>query len=912
MTLNQPYYIEKRKNESHISLDLGWELCYTDAPTDSISSLNYDIKTDLPSSLFHSLHKAGIMPDPYYGTNSKEFHWVDEKVWYYRKKFTLNNPAFDGNAFLCFDGVAYYSRLWVNGVLLGDHEGMYGGPCCDIYEYLDLNGENEITVEVKACNFGQKEGYYSRFYVGELREIVPWNIIRDNSTSNGDFIVLGIWNSVRLELLPKIHLSRPYMYTESIDDDTANICFEVEISDGSLKELHKYHGIDNSRWACYTYTRAYDKGNTGAVLDSSVDIKISLSDGEKIAYECSENVPLTDFLSLGMNEQYFELQFYRKSIELKNPKLWYPNGMGEAFLYDVKVTLSFEGKVLDTQDFKFGVRTFRADYTRGNKYRHRWDKFLFSVNGKEFFLKGMNWMPIDYLYDISPDRYEWVLTLVKNSGIQLLRIWNGGGMPESDSFYEICDRLGILVWQDLFIANTTKTHNYPQDILEEQMAYNLYRIRNHPSLAILCGGNEFNPYSQDNAANMFVMQRAVDALAPDRIFYYTTADKGSAHIYIDMEPVWYRHRYKQLPFLGESGIHSFPSYKTIKKLISHDEATGKLPDLSAPEFAENYPNLLNHFTEYIPSRVPRMTSRISQIIDMKDITLEDICEAAQVQAYEFYQLMIQSMQENYPVCGGLMPWVFKRHWTTVGIQMVDGDDRPGYQYYSVQNSYRPINIAWLQEWSVLAPGETVGLKVKVFNQNGEDLRNAVITLSIFNPDMTIIKEYTGEYSEFCDFGKFTLDESMTDTCFLVSADISKDGKLLARSVYFNKCTSKLSDKDLYDTYRKEPKENLRLDDGPWLKPTIQSAKQAKLDAKIISRGTEGKYSYAEILIKNISDIPAYPITLDTADDDSRCFLSESFFMMKPHEEKTVRITSDKEEIGSVKIDLWNGENITVN
>ncbi|MBQ7792112.1 MAG: beta-mannosidase, partial [Clostridia bacterium] len=102
--------------------------------------------------------------------------------------------------------------------------------------------------------------------------------------------------------------------------------------------------------------------------------------------------------------------------------------MCEAFLYDLTVTVSFEGEVCDTHSFKFGVRTFAADYTKGEKYRTRWNKFLFSVNGQEFFLKGMNWIQIDYLYDISPERYEWCLNMAKNAGIQLIRVWTGGGM----------------------------------------------------------------------------------------------------------------------------------------------------------------------------------------------------------------------------------------------------------------------------------------------------------------------------------------------------------------------------------------------------------------------------------------------------------------------------------------------------
>lgn len=214
MKLNQPYYIEKRKNSNHIELDGEWEFCSSDDARDDIGSLRYENTTQIPLSVYHSLHRAGILPDPYYGTNSKLYRYADEKAWYYRKKFTLCRPEFKGNAFLCFEGVAYYMRLWVNGTLIGDHEGMFGGPVCDVADLLNLDGENEIVIEVMSCNFGKKESYDCF-----VKEIVPWNIVRDCYTSNGDFIVIGPWNSVRLELVPKIHLSRPYLYTESADEN---------------------------------------------------------------------------------------------------------------------------------------------------------------------------------------------------------------------------------------------------------------------------------------------------------------------------------------------------------------------------------------------------------------------------------------------------------------------------------------------------------------------------------------------------------------------------------------------------------------------------------------------------------------------------------------------------------------------
>ena len=97
-------------------------------------------------------------------------------------------------------------------------------------------------------------------------------------------------------------------------------------------------------------------------------------------------------------------------------------------------------------------------------------------------------------------------------------------MPETDTFYELCDKLGIMVWQDLMIANAETTRGFSQSILESQIAHNLYRIRNHASLILLCGGNEFNPYREDNAAAMFVQTRVCQDLAPHLLYHFTLDD----------------------------------------------------------------------------------------------------------------------------------------------------------------------------------------------------------------------------------------------------------------------------------------------------------------------------------------------------------------------------------------------------
>lgn len=890
--MNQPYYIEKRENS--LSLNGTWEFFWSDEEKETFCE-NKKYEAQLPNSVYWCLFEAGILPHPYEGTNSKQYHWVDEKIWYFRKKFSLNNKNFMGNAIICFEGVSYYCRLFVNGNLIGRHEGMFGGPCVDITQYLDFSGENEIMVEVKACNFGIKDTFDAfNGFDGMNSQIVPWNIARDNRTSNGDFIIIGIWNEIRIEFLNKIHISRPYCYTQKITDNEAELFVETELFDGTIEELRPYFGYDDP-WGAYS--RAYDNGLTGAKKDKSVNIEIIVKEKDAVIWQSEDEVFLNDYDKLCIKEAFRESQFFSKTITIKNPKLWYPIGLGEHYLYDVEILLKDKGVTVDKHKFSTGIRKLETRRTKGDKYRTRWGEYRYSINGKDFFLKGVNWTPVDFLYKLDKNEYKWCLELIKNAGIQLIRVWNGGGIFETDYFYNLCDEMGIMVWQDQLLANASDSRNYPQRILEEQIAYNIYRIRNHPSLVVYCGGNEFGPYHEKNAASMFVQSRIVRDLDPDKIYYNTTADRGSAHIYRDMEPVWYRHIYKELPFLAESGIHSFPTFETLRALVSKRESSSLLPPLDSKEFGDNYPELLNHFSEYIPERVPRMFARCSQIDDVKNFTLKDLCEATQVQAFEFYTQMIQSMHENYPYCGGVMPWVFKRPWATAGIQLVDGEGRPCLQYYAMKNAYRKTDICLCLNWSIIAPFEPVPLKVKIL---GEKECFSKIVLTIYSPDMTVKTEFSADARDMVEFENFIPDESFTDKCFVINVDLI--GKKTVRSTYFIKCTSALSDKDIFEKYRTVPTENLYFEKGPWLKPTLKNAKKAKIQVNVTDT-KKGEYSEYDLLIKNTSDITAYPVIIKAKNERAKFFLSDNFMLIKPFEEKIVHVTSKNSE--EFYVEAWN-------
>lgn len=913
MNLNQPHYIEPREGSCHLSLDGQWSYGYTETATDEVKNLEYAYTATVPDSLFWNLHESGVMPHPYEGLNSQKFRWVDEKVWYYKKIFAVDESMKGRLAVLCFDGIAYYSRIWLNGTLLGEHEGMFGGPYVAVSALLNYGGENEVVVEVKACNYGRKEEYDHLNHKGENREIVPWNTARDDSSSNGDWIIMGLWRSVRMEFLAPVHLGRPYLVTKKLEDGRALLRLETEVIGPELDELHPSYAIYEDD---FDYTFAYTPGLRQAVKDTpaSVVIRMKEKDSGVCAFESEYPIELLDYAKSLRAPEYPESQYFEQEFYLDNAKLWWPHDMGDPFLYEAEISIKVDGEVTDTLNFDFGVRTIEMEQTPGPRARLRWDKYQFIINGKKIFLKGVNWMPQDVLYREDAQEYQWSLGLVKNAGIHLVRIWSGGGTPECDAFYRTCDELGIMVWQDHFIANTSHTESWPQEVLEAQESVNICRLRNHPSLAVHCGGNEFNAYSAGNAAAMFVITRALETLDPNRKFYYTTPVKGSAHIYNDMEPTWYRYLYRDLPFVGETGIHSLPNFKAMQRYLSEKECTEQVPDLTSEEFRKEFPEFLNHFTEYIPSRVPRMLARASQIIDLEHTDLAGIIEATQLASCEYYEILTQSLRENYPVTAGLMPWVFKRTWPTAGIQLVDGTGEPVAPYYYLKNAYSNLEVHLALEQVSYAAGELIRLPVRICNEYGVSLADKTVRIRAWSPAMELLWEETLD-AEAADGAEFTLqtEASWSDKFFFLTIALEQGDMLILKQAYWPKCLSVLEDAQTLEKYRTSVQENFRLQNGPWLKPQVKSCESTKLETEVLSMTRNGHRAVAEVKITNTGSRPAFPVSMQVTDLETRTMASDNWIWLDAEESRTLRMEIDVHngvpETMNFVVSAWNAESV---
>jgi len=887
-----PYRITPRAGAQHIDLSgAGWELSHADQPVSDLRQPRKDpFLTSVPNSVHWSLYKAGKLPHPYYARNSTQYRWAEEKAWYYKKAFDVPADARGNFVFLCFDGVDYFAKVWVNDSLVGVHEGMFGGPSAEISRLLRFGAKNEITVEVRAGNWGNRAtdqeklprtasgsydyskrvGYNPR---ASGKIIKPWLI---SGGSGGEaFFSVGMWQGARLEIVPPMHLERPYLTTTRVSGNTATLHLAAEVFANQHSLNLQLHPWQNTQ-----IHHPNEKGTVFKPVADKLSVLVEMASGKQTV------------LSREFPVQAYEGRIWlEEDLSLPNPKLWNPNGLGEPNLYEVRLTLKRNGSPVDRHRFDYGIRTIERLPTAGPRNADRWENWQFVVNGRKSFVKGMNFTPQDILLDLPYERYRWTLEAAKRMGVQLIRIW-GGGLLETDHFYQICNELGIMVWQDFPIGNQD-TPDYPQDVWEAQVVQNIVRLRNHPSLVIWNGGNEFNPYSFGNAASIGILERNLDIFDKSRFFVRTTPDDGSMHAYPDMDPTWYNRSYKFEPWVSETGMHSIPEPSVFYETVDQKEFfdLGKMWDKS---FEATHPEFIHHFTEYGPARVPRMLSRASHVADMSNPTIESISEASQIGAGEFYQLFSEKMQGNYPVTAGLMPWVFKRHWPVIAIQLMDWFGQAAAPYYFLKRTYEPTHVAIDLPRLLWAAGETIPFLVKVTHAGLAALPGTV-TLTVlddtfkprFSKDLRLTVQ-PGTSVTSASLGSFAIPADYRDRFLFLVAEL-KDaaGKVVSRSVYHPRVLKLMEDKAFYTRYVSEPIAWPTLEKGPFLKPIVQQS-ATRLESSLVSLNrVDDTRSRLVVTVRNAGTTPAFMTRIDVAGAKRALVADDNYFWLAPGESRTL-------------------------
>jgi beta-mannosidase len=900
-TLWQPYFITPRTSSQHINLSGEWQFGWRDAQINSVDELQSQSKwlnARVPATIQMALHYAGELPHPYYNLNSEKYKWVDEKVWYYKRSFDLAASAQGSNVFLCFDGIDYFARVWVNGKLLGRHEGMFGGPSIEVSDAVKYGASNEVIVEVRAGNWGNKSKYNPRAS-GNI--IKPWVI--SGGLGGEMFFPLGMWRGARLEIVPKVHLERPFLITRGVNASEAQLELSVEVLANTHSQQAQLHAWNNVQLD----NRSGQK-TVPALLPKHYSVQFELLDatGKTVL---RTTIPAT--LREGRN-------WLKQLLRVPNPQLWWPNGMGAAHLYQARVTLLQQGQATDRVAFSYGIRTIEQRPSAGPRTGDRWDNWQFVANGQPFFVKGVNWMPADILLDLPRERYEWLLGLAKAAGIQMIRVWGGGGI-ETEEFYAVCNELGLLVWQDFPIGNQD-TPNWPQDVWEAQVVQNIFRLRNHPSLAVWCGGNEFNPYASGNATSIGILERSVATFDGTRAFRRTSPDGGSIHTYPDADPTWFAKLYHDVPYVAEAGMHNIPEPESIREVVNAEELGGAFSDLFTEEFVKSHPDFIHHFVEYQPSRVPRMLSRASHITDMRAPTLEAISEATQIGAGEFYQIISEQLQANYPVTTGLMPWVFKRPWPVVAIMLADYFGQPNAPYYFLKRTYEPTHIAVKLPEIIWAAGEEVPIKVNVTHAPPRTINNLKAVVTIYDDQfkqqwrqeralaLTAGPSVIGQ-----ELGAYTIPANYVDRFFFVVAELNgADGKLLSRSSYWPRSLRQMNDAAFRHTYRATPLAGLTLDKGPWLKPTVAATPTRLTLTLEAGENRRPERSRLQVRVKNTGAVPAFNTQLNIEGTRRAFHATDNFFWLAPGEERLLELevlwrNPAERPQARVTVSAWNAQ-----
>jgi beta-mannosidase len=926
----QPYRITERTVNQHISLSgEGWILGYTDKPIQNfneLSSLRDVFKTSVPNSVQWSLAKAGVLPNPYAHKNFNLYTWVDEKVWYYSKTFETPSDITDKYIFLCFNGVDYFSKVWLNDTLLGEHEGMFDGPNIEISKLLKReNTPNTLTVEVRAGNFGNKTTFWedlpkrswgSRDHTQAkgFNPYNPKNIIKTPQLTNGNgvemFFPVGIWRDVRLEIVPLIHLERPFLVTKQVSTQKAILHLEGELLNRAHSLLHGFHSSINKGFLNVTNIKNRIGSNPDQLKKELCKVRITLTNESKNIYQ-------KEILVDAPNER----NWFEHDVMIDKPKLWSPNGLGKQHLYQVNIELVRNNITIDKINFNHGIREIKQIKSAGPKLIDNWQNWLFVVNGQQVFVKGVNWMKQDVLLEESESRYRWLLGLAKKAGIQLLRV-NGGANQESSLFMDICDEMGLMVMYDFTTANAENAER-PQDVWEAQVVQTIFRIRNHPSLAIYSGGNEFNAYSKANTPLTGILERNLKIFDDTRMFVRTSPDGGSEHLYPDYDPCWFDRTCGNIPFIAETGIQSVPEAPLFYENVVDSELKD-LSNLLDPNFEKNHPEFSAHIVEFGPYRIRPMLDKISTVSSTENLTIEQLAESSQVMAGEVYQISSEKMQGNYPITTGLLPWVFNRIWPTGGIQLVNYYGQPGIQYYFLKRTYEPVHVVTDLSRLLWKSGENLNLPVKITHNPNQKQKDCKVIITVLDDSFKVlakqekvvqISQETGV--EKVIFNDYKIPNEYKDRFLFILTELKTNkNNLISRSFYMPRVTSLLDKSDVFENYIAKPVAFPILKNGPYLKPTVAQSPTTLVVENIRITVISQTQSQIKLVVKNSGKIPAFMTQIDIKGTKRSFVASDNYDWFEAGESREITIDvlwrePENKQNAFIELSAWNAAKVEI-
>ena len=763
------------------------------------------VTATVPGTVLTSYKNVGALADPNYADNqlmiSESF--FNSNFWY-RNEFQVSPSFKRDRVFLNFDGINWKANVYLNGKQVGRLEGAFIRGRFDVTDCVK-EGTNVLAVEIiKNAHIGaikEKNKQSTDFNGGILgadnptfHATIGWDWIPTMRGRN-----IGIWNDVFLTSTGKVTVQDPYVQTQLVLPDTtqARLTAEVVVKNHDGKEVS---GV-----------------LSGRVGDVTFEQPVQLKAGE-------ERTVVFDA------DRFPQLQ-------VKNPRLWWPNGYGTPYLYDANFTFKVGEEVSDARDFKVGIRqmTFNEDGGVLNLY----------VNGRRFIGRGGNWGFSESNLNYRGREYETAVAYHADMNFTMLRNWVG--MIGDEELYDACDKYGIMIWQDFWLANPADGPDpyYPDMFIANAEDY-VKRIRSHASIGLYCGRNEgFPPETIDKA-----LRRIVKEEHPGMHYISSSADDVvSGHGPYRMLPAktYFTLETGNDKFHSERGMPNVLTYESFLRTYSPEGIWPQSDQWGMHDYTLEGAQGATSFNEIIATGYGQPESA------------KEFADLAQWVNYDGHRSLFESRSKHRM---GLLMWMSHSCWPSMVWQTYDYYFEPTAAYFAIKKASEPLHIQWNPATD----------EVEVVNYHAGLRPGLKARVQVLNMDATVAweKEVSvdsrEDTTEKCI--KLEFPDGLSQVHF-IKLVLEENGKAVSENFYYR---SKVENN--YQALKQLPKVSLRA--------------QTQYD-----KGDDGEWK-AEITVENRSQTPALMVRLNiVGDKDGKQFLpifySDNYFALLPGETKVVRV-----------------------
>lgn len=645
-----------------ISLNGDWKLYYFRQNSNGIQSPSQlkdsgliPIAAHVPGNVELDLMAIGELPDPMAGMNIVKLRDYELFEWWYEKEFPTPDHIEGKKVELTFHGVDCIATYWLNGECIGSTDNMLIEHVFEVSHLLSTHELNTLTVRLSSPIIAALEREYlpsmainlwdmSRLWIRKAAHSFAWDIMPRALSA-------GLWRSVELKIQEQHVIEELYFFTASVTQSTAQIGihYQLKLDPSLLYELE---------FRCF-----------GECEGSTLDVK------EVLRFKSGT------------------LRF-----QVNEARLWWPRGYGKANLYHVTAQIIHNGTVLAERVERMGIRTLELIRTEITDAQTP-GEFLFKVNGTPILVKGSNWIPADVFHSRDAAKYEQLLEYFSALECNMLRSW-GGGVYEDHAFFDLCDRNGIMVWQDFAMACGL----YPQaepfyEMMRKEASAVVTKLRNHASLAIWCGDNECDESfwqrgmdPNNNKITREILKDIVFRYDPYRSYvpsspYYSPKVIESNNIAITPEAhLWgprdyYKSKFYKgdtSHFIGEIGYHGCPNLSSIKKFIDKEY-------LWPWQVNEQW---VVHATEMLgtkgrhAARIKLMADQIKELFGCYPDNIEDFVIASQISQAEAKKFFVEMTRLKKWRRTGLLWWNMIDGWPQFSDAVIDyyGGKKLAYHY----------------------------------------------------------------------------------------------------------------------------------------------------------------------------------------------------------------------------------------